>query len=101
MTTATANKVLRAGVTTASEIFGEDLSAVFAVGSLAHDGFAPFVSDVDVALVLAGVSTGIEEVGRLVRERHPGGLAERLSIFWTALYARERPDLTEASPVRT
>lgn len=78
--------VLRIAVEAASEVLGEQLAAAFALGSLAHGGFAPLVSDVDLALILrdvsAGTSADVDAIGRLVRQRHPGRLSERLSIFW-------------------
>ena len=73
----------------AVEVFGDELEAVFALGSLAHGGFAPLVSDVDVALVLARLEPGsagrVRRVAATVRERAPGELAGRLSLFWSDL----------------
>lgn len=49
---------------------------MFALGSLAHGGFSPLVSDTDIALILDQVSTttesDIDTINHLVRERHPG-----------------------------
>lgn len=83
---AVGTRVLRESVAVASEVLGENLIAAFALGSLAHGGFAPLVSDVDVALVLdelsADTTSDVDKVSRLVRERYPGSISERLSIFW-------------------
>jgi hypothetical protein len=62
------------------------LIAAYALGSLAHGGFSPLVSDVDIGLVLqdplrAKDRGTIHSVARSVRA---GGSAldERLSVFW-------------------
>ncbi|BBG03583.1 MULTISPECIES: hypothetical protein [Pseudonocardia] len=71
----------------AAEAFGPRLSAAYALGSIAHGGFAPLVSDVDVMLVLDGVdpatSARMADVRERVRRDVPGELADRLSIFWS------------------
>lgn len=64
---------------------GANLQAAFALGSLAHGGFAPRVSDVDLMLVVG--ATGVRTLGRVVRIRRSvqsggGELASRLSVFW-------------------
>lgn len=85
----TGEDVLAVTAAAAAELFGHDLEAVFALGSLAHGGFAPLVSDVDVALVLARLDPGsagrVQRVAATVRERAPGELAARLSLFWSDL----------------
>lgn len=77
--------VLDAAVSAAVDVFGGNLDAVFALGSLAHGGFAPLVSDVDIAFVLRSLtpdpSDRIARVGERVRTGSP--LAQRLSIFWS------------------
>jgi predicted nucleotidyltransferase len=82
-----ARQVLDAVTTAAREVLGERLAAVYALGSLAHGGFAPLVSDVDVALVLTAIdhttADGIARVNQLARTRCATDLAERLSLFWT------------------
>jgi hypothetical protein len=86
MSTATADQVVADTVEAAETVFGAEIEAVYALGSLAHGGFAPLVSDVDVAIVLG--STGpdtasrIATIQRLVVERGSSPLAERLSVFW-------------------
>jgi hypothetical protein len=66
--------------------FGPRLIAAYALGSLAHGGFSPLVSDVDLGLILADPfrmkdRLTIRTVGNAVRA---GGspLHERLSVFW-------------------
>jgi len=66
--------------------FGARLMAGYALGSLAHGGFSPLVSDVDLGLILRdpvrpGDRFTIRSVARSVRG---GGSAlhERLSVFW-------------------
>jgi predicted nucleotidyltransferase len=86
MSTATADRVVADTVEAAEAIFGAEIEALYTLGSLAHGGFAPLVSDVDVAIVLG--STGpdtadrIATVQRSVVERASSPLAERLSVFW-------------------
>lgn len=65
--------------------FGRRLVAVYALGSLAHGGFSPLVSDVDVALVLRGLFGDEERVLQAVTRAVRGtglALATRASIFW-------------------
>jgi predicted nucleotidyltransferase len=86
MITGSADKVVDDTVEAARAVFGDEIEAVYALGSLAHGGFAPLVSDVDVAIVLA--STGpetadrIAEVQSMVSAKASSPLAERLSLFW-------------------
>ena len=65
---------------------GSRLVAAYALGSLAHGGFSPLVSDVDIGLVLADPlklkdRVTLRSVGNAVRS---GGseLHQRLSVFW-------------------
>jgi hypothetical protein len=78
--------VLAAATAVACEVFGERLDAVFALGSLAHGGFAPLVSDVDIALILTELSSStpaqVTEVAALAQARAATPLAQRLSVFW-------------------
>jgi hypothetical protein len=78
--------VLRDVVEYASDSVGERLVAAYAMGSLAHGGFSPLVSDVDVGLILrdpiresdadsmAGVVENVRSVG--------SPLHGRVSVFW-------------------
>jgi hypothetical protein len=65
---------------------GGRLIAAYAIGSLAHGGFSPLVSDVDLALILGdppaeGDAAAVAQVADAVRA---GGsdLHARLSVFW-------------------
>src|ERR1700761_8192487 len=65
---------------------GSRLVAAYALGSLAHGGFSPLVSDVDIGLVLADplkfkTRVTLRSVGNAVQS---GGseLHQRLSVFW-------------------
>jgi hypothetical protein len=65
---------------------GSRLIAGYALGSLAHGGFSPLVSDVDVGLVLqdpvrAKDYVTIHAVARSLRTRR-SELDKRLSVFW-------------------
>ncbi len=65
---------------------GSRLIAGYALGSLAHGGFSPLVSDVDLGLILedplrAKDHIAIHKVARSVRAGGPG-LHDRLSVFW-------------------
>lgn len=65
---------------------GSRLIAGYALGSLAHGGFSPLVSDVDVGLVLqdplrAKDNVTIHMVARSLRTGR-SALDERLSVFW-------------------
>ncbi len=65
--------------------------AAYVLGSLAHGGFSPHVSDVDLALVLdriePGTASAIARISDAVRgsfaQTAHRRLAERLSIFWS------------------
>jgi hypothetical protein len=78
--------VLDRAVTAYRAALGSRLIAGYALGSLAHGGFSPLVSDVDLGLILADPvrpedRTTIDTVSRSVRA---GGseLDQRLSVFW-------------------
>ena len=78
--------VLRLATELAAERFGTRFVATYAIGSLAHGGFSNLVSDVDLALVVADPLVGddapvVAEITERVRSL--GGLAERLSLFWS------------------
>jgi hypothetical protein len=70
---------------------GDRVVSVYAIGSLAHGGFALAVSDVDVAVLVDRCDQGVPDiVGTIVestRSELGHGLADRLSIFygdWTS-----------------
>jgi hypothetical protein len=85
------HQILLAAVDEAAGALGTRLTAAFAIGSLAHGGFAPLVSDVDLALIVdrvdgstAATIDGVAErsVRRFAGTEHES-LAGRLSIFWS------------------
>jgi hypothetical protein len=78
--------VLDRAVTAYRAALGSRLIAAYALGSLAHGGFSPLVSDVDLGLILDDPvgpedQVTIDTVSRSVRA---GGsaLEQRLSVFW-------------------
>ena len=82
-----AEAVLRLTSELAAERFGPRFVASYAIGSLAHGGFTRLVSDVDCALVITDPvgATDAEVVVEIAeRVRGLGGLAERLSLFWSS-----------------
>lgn len=78
--------VLRDVVRVAADALGDRLVAGYALGSLAHGGFSPLVSDVDVALILADPAQPDDpELVRRVGDEVRGlgsVLHSRVSIFW-------------------
>ena len=78
--------VLGEAVAAFQAALGPRLVAAYALGSLAHGGFSPLVSDVDLGLVLTDPSTSDDpETLRSVAEAVKAGgsvLHERLSVFW-------------------
>jgi hypothetical protein len=78
--------VLADAVAAYREALGDRLVGAYALGSLAHGGFSPLVSDVDLALIvsdpiLPGDAMTIE--GVVETERAKGSdLHARLSVFW-------------------
>jgi hypothetical protein len=78
--------VLARAVSAYRDALGDRLLAGYALGSLAHGGFSPLVSDVDLGLILrdrlrAQDRLAIATVARSVKA---GGSAldQRLSVFW-------------------
>ena len=61
--------VITAGVQRAQSLLGTRLLAAYALGSLAQGGFAPEVSDVDLALIVGSMRTDPEPICRAIRER--------------------------------
>ncbi|HZI38167.1 MAG TPA: hypothetical protein VFF24_07665 [Acidimicrobiia bacterium] len=78
--------VLREAVTRYRAVLGTRLVAAYALGSLAHGGFSPLVSDVDLGLVLADPidPSDLPTIGAVAEAVKAGGTAlhERLSVFW-------------------
>ena len=81
--------VLQEAVSQAKKEFGSRLFACYALGSLAHGGFSPLVSDVDFGIILtspltSGDDSQIESIKNHVKNL-PIALGERLSIFWGSI----------------
>src|SRR5262249_11544419 len=83
---ASGEDVLDDAVRVIMKSIGTRLVAAYALGSLAHGGFSPLVSDVDMALILTdpirssdnGLLLGVAEEVRSIGSP----LHTRLSIFW-------------------
>jgi hypothetical protein len=75
------------GLQQAILLFGDRLEAAYALGSLAHGGFAPAASDVDFALILSSLrpedAAIVQEIGEAVKRGSVSPLAHRLSVFWS------------------
>jgi hypothetical protein len=87
MSTASAEQVIADTVQAAQTVLGTDeIEAIFMLGSLAHGGFAPLVSDVDVAIIVGATTSDTAEqmarVQTLVLDKGSSPLSERLSVFW-------------------
>ena len=91
MSTATAEQVIADTVQAAEAVLGAEIEAIFVLGSLAHGGFAPLVSDVDVAIVVGATAPDTAEqmarVQNLVVDKASNPLSERLSVFWADWHA--------------
>jgi hypothetical protein len=78
--------ILSRAVELARARWGVRLLSAYALGSLAHGGFSPLVSDVDLGLILADPLTpdDARQVAALTAAIRATGLplAERLSVFW-------------------
>ncbi|MEU1564804.1 hypothetical protein ABZ504_30990, partial [Streptomyces mirabilis] len=85
-----ARELLRIAAAEAGAWFLGRISGVFALGSMAHGGFAPEVSDVDIALVFDEIPadaaervTALAEHVRALVPAEARPLADRLSVFWS------------------
>jgi len=91
MSTASAEQVIADTVQAAQAVLGPEIEAIFTLGSLAHGGFAPLVSDVDLAIIVRATSPATAEqmarVQALVVDRGSSPLSERLSVFWADWHA--------------
>jgi hypothetical protein len=84
-------QIMRAALDRADVELGGRLLAAFAIGSLAHGGFVPQASDVDLALIVDRVDESARAAIRAAAEEAKRGfagsaheeLAGRLSIFWS------------------
>src|SRR5947209_15859977 len=79
-------RVARAAIDDLADRFRSRLVSAYVIGSLAHGGFEPAVSDVDVAVLLDVCSSEVPElVAEAVsaaQERLGSDLARRLSVFY-------------------
>jgi predicted nucleotidyltransferase len=91
MSTATAEQVIADTVQAAQAVLGNEIEAIFTLGSLAHGGFAPLVSDVDVAIIVGATTPDttaqMAAVQARVVEQASGPLSQRLSVFWADWHA--------------
>jgi hypothetical protein len=71
------------------QTLADRLIAAYALGSLAHGGFAPAVSDIDLGLVLTDRGHDDDRtIHRLTRAlQEEDGHHQRLSVFWSSLPA--------------
>jgi hypothetical protein len=78
--------VLARAVSAYQAALGSRLIAGYALGSLAHGGFSPLVSDVDLGLILQDPLRAKDRmtIRKVARSLRTGGSAlhERLSVFW-------------------
>src|SRR6266567_373768 len=79
-------KALLAAAAAYRAALGDRLLAAYALGSLAHGGFSPPVSDIDLGLVvddpLRPDDENTIEVVAAAQKLSDGPLTERLSVFW-------------------
>jgi hypothetical protein len=91
MSTATAEQVIADTVQAARAVLDTEIEAIFTLGSLAHGGFAPLVSDVDVAIIVGVTAPDTAErmarVQALVVDKGSSPLSDRLSVFWADWHA--------------
>lgn len=83
---ATGEAVLAQAAAAYRDALGDRLIGAYALGSLAHGGFSPLVSDIDLGLVIADPlgrrdASVVERIAAGVR-RGPSPLHGRLSVFW-------------------
>ncbi|HEX5502933.1 MAG TPA: hypothetical protein VFW96_09940 [Thermomicrobiales bacterium] len=78
--------------------FGARLLGAYAIGSLAHGGFTPAVSDVDLALLADPLARGdarrVAALARRAAAAHPD-YGPRLSVFWSSPAEFNHPDRAE------
>jgi hypothetical protein len=80
---AAARAIAADSATAFQEVFAERFVAAYALGSVAHGGYAPAVSDIDLAIILTDTGDGDRETVAATREPlHP-----KLSVFWGSLPA--------------
>lgn len=79
--TAAARGVAGAGARAYQDAFTERLVAAYLLGSLAHGGYAPAVSDIDLAVILTDTRVGDATT---IQSTNPH---RKLSVFWGSLPA--------------
>jgi hypothetical protein len=91
--------VLDAALAQARAALGARLVGGYVVGSLAHGGFAPDVSDVDGVLIVDRTDAAAAAAIRAIAVDGP--LGERLSLFWGdwATFGAPAPDTTRLPPI--
>jgi hypothetical protein len=81
-----AEKILTDAANAYRAALGERLLAAYALGSLAHGGFSPLVSDIDVGLIVSDPTDARdpETIRSVADEEKANGseLSQRLSVFW-------------------
>jgi hypothetical protein len=86
ISTAPGEAILDMALHEATRAWGERLVAAYALGSLAHGGFSPHVSDVDFGVVIVDPLEEADAVRatRIVECIKASGaaLSDRLSVFW-------------------
>ena len=85
-TAVSAEEVLAAAASAYRVELAERLIAAYALGSLAHGGFSPLVSDIDLGLIVgdplrADDAERIEVIAN-AQKASKLPLADRLSVFW-------------------
>jgi hypothetical protein len=76
--------VVRTAAAVAVDVLGERLTSAYAIGSLAHGGFVPAVSDVDLALLSESGVLDSDALARIAASTEAAlgtELSRRLSIF--------------------
>lgn len=76
------------------KIFAQRLISCYVLGSLAHGGFAPLVSDVDIALIIQDpiIQKDTVDITQIIDNVKSTNLllANRLSIFWGSPLSLEK-----------
>ena len=93
-------QVIDAAETAARERLGDRLLSAYAIGSLAHGGFAPAVSDVDLALLtgptVEDMAEVVEEIKAEAARMQP--LGARLSVFHSSWVEFNSPPASSRFP---
>lgn len=89
MTAATARSAADEAAHAYQDAFSSRLAAVYLLGSLAYGGYAPAVSDIDLAVILTETRDGDAETVQKTSEtlREQSEVHRKLSVFWGSLPA--------------